>query len=94
MISVIETEAAAVKAKLEAEIERAREESAKAQHSAYVNQSTEARAVLEGQYETANHTYEELKISRPVIPELLPHISPLGWAHILLTGEYRRQKRR
>ena len=64
MISVIETEAAAVKAKLEAEIERAREESAKAQHSAYVNQSTEARSVLEGQYETANHTYEELKITR------------------------------
>ena len=31
---------------------------------------------------------------RPVIPELLPHISPLGWAHILLTGEYRRGKRR
>ncbi len=22
-------------------------------------------------------------------PELLTHISPLGWAHILLTGEYR-----
>ena len=22
-------------------------------------------------------------------PELLPHISPLGWAHILITGEYR-----
>ena len=22
-------------------------------------------------------------------PELLAHISPLGWAHILLTGEYR-----
>ncbi|CAD1792392.1 hypothetical protein X12_002403 [Xanthomonas arboricola] len=21
-------------------------------------------------------------------PELLAHISPLGWAHILLTGEY------
>jgi hypothetical protein len=21
-------------------------------------------------------------------PEFLPHISPLGWAHILLTGEY------
>ena len=30
----------------------------------------------------------------PVPPELLPHISPLGWAHILLTGEYRWQKRR
>ena len=29
----------------------------------------------------------------PVIPEFLPHISPLGWAHILLTGEYRWQKR-
>ena len=24
-----------------------------------------------------------------VEPELLAHISPLGWAHILLTGEYR-----
>jgi hypothetical protein len=23
-----------------------------------------------------------------VNPELLAHISPLGWAHILLTGEY------
>ena len=26
-------------------------------------------------------------------PELLPHISPLGWAHILLTGEYRWKMR-
>lgn len=26
-------------------------------------------------------------------PELLSHISPLGWAHILLTGEYRWPKR-
>ncbi len=25
--------------------------------------------------------------------DLLPHISPLGWAHILLTGEYRWSKR-
>jgi hypothetical protein len=25
-------------------------------------------------------------------PELLAHISPLGWAHILLTGEYRWRK--
>ncbi len=23
-----------------------------------------------------------------MFPEFLPHISPLGWAHILLTGEY------
>lgn len=30
----------------------------------------------------------------PVHPELLAHISPLGWAHILLTGEYRWQKKR
>jgi len=29
----------------------------------------------------------------PVPPELLGHISPLGWAHILLTGEYRWRKR-
>ncbi|MDQ5123131.1 Tn3 family transposase, partial [Klebsiella pneumoniae] len=27
-----------------------------------------------------------------VPPEFLPHISPLGWAHILLTGEYRWPK--
>jgi hypothetical protein len=26
-------------------------------------------------------------------PNLLAHISPLGWAHILLTGEYRWPKR-
>ena len=29
-----------------------------------------------------------------VEPELVAHISPLGWAHILLTGEYRWPKRR
>ena len=29
-----------------------------------------------------------------VDPELVAHISPLGWAHILLTGEYRWPKRR
>ena len=29
-----------------------------------------------------------------VEPELLAHISPLGWAHILLTGECRWPKRR
>ena len=29
-----------------------------------------------------------------VEPELLAYISPLGWAHILLTGEYRWPKRR
>ena len=28
-----------------------------------------------------------------VEPELLARISPLGWAHILLTGEYRWPKR-
>ena len=30
----------------------------------------------------------------PVVPELLAHTSPLGWGHILLTGEYRWPKRR
>ena len=29
-----------------------------------------------------------------VEPELLVHISPLGWGHILLTGEYRWPKSR
>ncbi len=29
-----------------------------------------------------------------VDPELLAHISPLGWGHILLAGEYRWPKRR
>ena len=26
-------------------------------------------------------------------PDLLAHFSPLGWAHIILTGEYRWPKR-
>ncbi len=29
----------------------------------------------------------------PVQPEHLAHVSPLGWAHILLTGEYRWSKK-
>lgn len=33
----------------------------------------------------ANRRREGLDVS----PNLLAHISPLGWAHILLTGEYR-----
>ena len=33
------------------------------------------------------------RVGLPVVPELLSHVSPLGWAHILLTGEYRWQKR-
>jgi len=28
----------------------------------------------------------------PVPPELLAHTSPLGWAHTILTGEYRWPK--
>ena len=28
----------------------------------------------------------------PVPPELLAHVSPLGWEHINLTGEYRWPK--
>ena len=34
------------------------------------------------------------RAGRPVEPDLLAHISPLGWGHILLTGEYRWPKRR
>lgn len=30
----------------------------------------------------------------PIPPELLAHTSPLGWAHILLTGEYKWPKKR
>ena len=33
------------------------------------------------------------KAGLPNSPELLAHTSPLGWAHILLTGEYRWPKR-
>jgi hypothetical protein len=29
------------------------------------------------------------RVSLNCAPDLLAHISPLGWAHILLTGEYR-----
>ena len=38
----------------------------------------------------ANRRREGLDCS----PNLLAHISPLGWAHILFTGEYRWPKRR
>ncbi len=34
-----------------------------------------------------------LQYGRDCPPKLLPHISPFGWAHILLTGEYRWPKR-
>ena len=34
---------------------------------------------------------EQAGLTNP--PELLAHTSPLGWAHILLTGEYRWRKR-
>jgi TnpA family transposase len=34
------------------------------------------------------------KAGLPIPPELLAHTSPLGWAHILLTGEYRWSKKR
>ena len=30
----------------------------------------------------------------PVEPALLAHLSPLGWGHILLTGEYRWPRKR
>ena len=41
----------------------------------------------------AKRSLGERHAGLPVVPEFLPHISPLGWAHILLTGEYRWQKR-
>jgi TnpA family transposase len=40
----------------------------------------------------AVHQREKAGLSVP--PELLAHTSPLGWAHILLTGEYRWSKKR
>lgn len=40
----------------------------------------------------AVHQREKAGLS--VQPELLAHTSPLGWAHILLTGEYRWSKKR
>ncbi|WP_162236551.1 Tn3 family transposase, partial [Pseudomonas syringae group genomosp. 3] len=35
-----------------------------------------------------NAVTERQREGLDVPPELLAHISPLGWAHILLTGEY------
>ena len=49
-------------------------------------------------YWNTAHLGEAVRQRRPagltVEPELLAHISPLGWGHILLTGEYRWPKRR
>ncbi len=49
-------------------------------------------------YWNTTHLYEAV-IQRKhagltVDPELLAHISPLGWAHVLLICEYRWPKRR
>ena len=42
------------------------------------------------------HLYEAVVqrkcASLTVEPEVLAHVSPLGWAHILVTGECRRPK--
>ena len=35
---------------------------------------------------------DRLSAALPTPPDLLSHISPLGWGHILLTGEYRWPK--
>nr|WP_236730443.1 Tn3 family transposase [Pseudomonas savastanoi] len=37
---------------------------------------------------TILHIFKNAAEGLDVPPELLAHISPLGWAHILLTGEY------
>lgn len=47
-------------------------------------------------YWNTRHLHDAVEARRrdglDVPPELLAHISPLGWAHILLTGEYRWPK--
>ena len=56
------------------------------------------RTLLEGETTNTVRLGEAVRKRKraglPVEPELLAHISPLGWGHILLTGEYRWPKQR
>ena len=72
-----------------------RDRSSEGQHYRMAGLNLLAAIVI---YWNTAHLYEAVVQRKhaglTVEPELLAHISPLGWGHILLTGEYRWPKRR
>ena len=72
-----------------------RDRSSEGQHYRMAGLNLLAAIVI---YWSTAHLYEAVRQRKhaglTVEPELLAYISPLGLAHILLTGEYRWPKRR
>ena len=47
-----------------------------------------AVAIIYRNTRQVGHAVRELAAGQPPDPALLAHVLPLGWEHILLTGEY------
>ncbi|WP_311735037.1 Tn3 family transposase [Alloyangia mangrovi] len=71
-----------------------RDRTSEAQHFRMVEVNLLAAIVI---YRNAKHLGQAVARRRredlDCTPNLLAHISPLGWAHVLLTGEYRWRKK-
>ncbi len=72
-----------------------RDRTAEGQHFRMVGLNLLAAIVIYWNTVHLGHAVDQRKrAGLPTLLELLKHISPLGWAHILLTGEYRWPKKR
>lgn len=70
-----------------------RDRSAEGQHYRMAGLNLLAAIIIYWNTKHLGHTVSARKrAGLNCLPELLSHISPLGWAHILLTGEYRWKK--
>ena len=68
--------------------------SSEAQHYRMAGLNLLAAIVIHWNTAHLGEAVRQRKLAGPTVePELLAHVSPLGWAHILLTGEYRWPKR-
>ncbi len=71
-----------------------RDRTSEGQHYRMAGLNLLAAIVIHWNTQQLGHAVAQRKqAGLPVPIELLAHISPLGWAHILLTGEYRWPKR-
>ena len=67
-----------------------RDRSSEGQHHRMAGLNLLAAAVIHWNTRQLGHVVRELAAAgQPPDPALLAHVSPLGWEHILLTGEYR-----
>ncbi|WP_281033451.1 Tn3 family transposase [Neorhizobium lilium] len=66
-----------------------RDRTTEGQHTGSPDSTCSPQSSSTGTPSISGHTVAERRNEGlDVAPELLAHISPLGWAHILLTGEY------